>query len=241
MRNNLGANIEKILNLDLDHFQMQVDKVREINIEETLALLESRGVTQNQFYQSLSALRNVDFDEYQKALDAVKKMGLGITKDVPSVYEQMGDMDVSRKKSIFVSYSRKDSAHLKRLQVHLKPLSKKGLIHLWDDTKIRAGENWKQEISTAISDASIAVLLISADFLASDFIVDNELPPLLENASAGGTTILPVILKASRFEREESLSKFQAINSPQAPVSALSENEQESFWNKLAERVEELL
>ena len=70
---------------------------------------------------------------------------------------------------------------------------------------------------------------VSADFLASDFITENELPPLLNNAEKKGTKILPVILKASRFEREECLCQFQALNPPNNPISNMNEHEQEEL------------
>ena len=54
-----------------------------------------------------------------------------------------------------------------------------------------SGEKWKQKIEKALNDASIAILLISADFIASDFIINNELQPLLKNAEEKGTVILP--------------------------------------------------
>jgi hypothetical protein len=51
---------------------------------------------------------------------------------------------------------------------------------------LRAGDKWKREIEKALQRATAAVLLVSADFLASDFITDNELPPLLKNAEEQG-------------------------------------------------------
>ncbi|WP_418138466.1 TIR domain-containing protein [Marinomonas sp. RS-M-Aa-14] len=134
----------------------------------------------------------------------------------------------TKRKRAFISYSHKDKTYFDRLAVHLKPLEKKGLIEAWSDTRISAGELWKTEISKALDQAQVAVLLISADFLASDFIVDNELPPLLEKAKSDGATIIPVILKPCRFVREETLAKFQAINSPEEPLIAASEHESES-------------
>jgi transcriptional regulator with XRE-family HTH domain len=77
---------------------------------------------------------------------------------------------------VFVSYSHKDKDFLTRLLVHLWPLEKKGLIDPWADTRISAGEKWKIEIQKALEQARAAVLLVSADFLASDFIIDDELP-----------------------------------------------------------------
>jgi hypothetical protein len=142
------------------------------------------------------------------------------------------------KPTVFVSYSHADARSLTRLQIHLKPLEKENQIELWDDTRILAGAKWKEEIEAALERAAIAVLLISADFLASDFVVDNELPPLLQAAEEKGTTILPVILKPCRFARDKNLSRFQAINDPRKPLLSMRDAEQEEMYAKLAERIE---
>jgi hypothetical protein len=142
------------------------------------------------------------------------------------------------RKMIFISYSHEDKEHLKRLHVHLKPLEKNGLVDIWDDTKIRTGQKWKEEIEAALLKSVIAILIISADFLASDFIVENELPPILKKAELEGTKIMSVILKPCRFSREKHLSQFQALNSPDMPLLSMSDIEQEATWDKLSYVIE---
>ena len=140
--------------------------------------------------------------------------------------------------TVFVSYSHKDVDYLNRLRVHLKPLERKSLIQLWSDTMIQSGDKWKEQIEGALSKAVIAVLLISADFLASDFIVNNELQPLLKSAEQKGTIIIPVILKPCRFLRESSISQFQAINDPSNPLCNLTEYDREDIYERLSQRIE---
>jgi hypothetical protein len=84
----------------------------------------------------------------------------------------------------------------------------------------------------------MAILLISADFLASDFVMQSELPVLLAAAEKRGSKILPVILKPSRFLRDRRLSVFQAINDPRRPLIGLSEVEQEEVYARLADLIE---
>lgn len=146
---------------------------------------------------------------------------------------------LKKKPQVFISYSHIDEKYLKRLQVHLKPLENNGIIERWDDTKIKTGDKWKEEITKALDASAIAVLIISADFLASDFIIDNELPPLLEKAQMDGTKILPVILSHCRFIRDKHLSQFQSLNPPDMPILQMSENEQEKIWNKLSNVIED--
>ena len=141
---------------------------------------------------------------------------------------------------IFVSYSHADAEWLKRLQVHLKPLERAGSIEWWDDTKILPGMVWRDEIEKALAAAQIGVLLVSADFVASDFIAKNELPPLLAAAQDRGLTILSLIVGPSRFKRMPELSRFQAVNDPDRPFIGLSKAEQEADLLKLANRIEDL-
>jgi len=76
-------------------------------------------------------------------------------------------------KKIFVSYSRKDIKFKNNLLTHLKPLEKYSLITAWDCSKIRAGE-WDEQIQTELEQADIMVFMVSANFMASDYIIDNE-------------------------------------------------------------------
>src|SRR3954447_22482207 len=97
--------------------------------------------------------------------------------------------------NIFVSYSHKDKEHLARLKVHIAPYIDGAIEEWhWDDTQIQTGVQWRKEIDEALRRASAAILLISADFMASRFIRDNELPPLLEAVEKNGIRIIPVVL-----------------------------------------------
>jgi internalin A len=143
---------------------------------------------------------------------------------------------------VFISYSHNDREWLTRLQIHLKTLKNEGVyVDVWDDTRIKAGDNWKLEIKMALDEAKITVLLISTEFLASDFIVKNELPPLLKAAKQNGAVILPLILKPSRFTKHKELCEFQAVNDPAKPLIKLAEAEQEEILVKLTGIIEDNL
>lgn len=86
--------------------------------------------------------------------------------------------------TVFISYSHKDKQWLERLKVHLKPFVDDISIDVWDDTRIRVGDDWQGEIESALNKAKVAVLLISADFLASEFIKNNEIPNILAGMDA---------------------------------------------------------
>lgn len=146
-----------------------------------------------------------------------------------------------RQTTAFISYSHRDKVYLDRLLVHLKPIMQKGLLDVWVDTRIKSGDRWKDAIKDALENASIAILLVSADFLASDFIVDNELPPLLSRAEVAGTRIIPVVLSPCRFARDLGLNRFQAVNSPARPLSSMASDERESIYDQLVQDIERAL
>ncbi len=139
---------------------------------------------------------------------------------------------------IFLSYSHQDKKWLKRLRVHLRPLERDYNVDIWDDTKIKPGSRWRREIREAISSTKVAVLLISADFLASDFIATDELPPLLRAAEEDGAVILPLILSPCKFLQTKILSQFQTVNNPTQPLIGLPRVKQETVWLQLAEAIE---
>lgn len=142
---------------------------------------------------------------------------------------------------VFISYSHADSEYLSRLRIHLRPFERKGFVDVWADTKIKSGQRWKQEIENALDCAAVAILLVSADFLASDFVVENELPPLLMAAKEKGVKILPVILKPCAFADTDEISQFQAVNDPRKPVISLDEGERENLWYSVASSVKKEL
>jgi len=142
---------------------------------------------------------------------------------------------------VFISYSHKDHRWLDRLLIHLKPLERLGVLDVWSDRRISPGLVWKQEIENALNRAKAAILLISADFLASDFVVEYELPTLLATVESKGTSILPLIVAPSRFVKHEELSRFQAFNSPGVPLSKMTVYAREELLVLLVDRIEEIL
>jgi len=135
---------------------------------------------------------------------------------------------------VFVSYSHRDRMWLDRLDVHLRPLVRDNELDLWADTRLAAGDLWLEEISSALDRARVAILLISADFLASDFIMRREVPPLLAAAARGGCRIIPLIVGPSLFADEPTLSAFQAVNPPGQPLAALPAHEADAYLVKVA-------
>lgn len=153
-----------------------------------------------------------------------------------SLAKQVGKITQMAERKVFISYSHKDAKWLERLRVHLMPIERDGIVDLWDDTKIAVGMQWKGAIQDALETSRAAVLLISGDFLASDFIAEHELPRLLERAQAGGTTIIPVNLSPS-IVSSTALGEFPPVNSPGDTILGMEFSKQEQIFVKVAQTI----
>ena len=146
-----------------------------------------------------------------------------------------------RPPQVFISYCHTDSKWEERLEVFLKPLERAGVVEPWVDTRIQTGERWHDEIKQALASAQVAVLLVSADFLASDFIENEELPPLLAAEQARGLVVMPVIVSPCPFAKTPSLAQFQAVNPKLKPLLQMTKVEREELWMRLTDAIEEAL
>ncbi|HMK06103.1 MAG TPA: toll/interleukin-1 receptor domain-containing protein [Flavobacterium sp.] len=140
---------------------------------------------------------------------------------------------------VFVSYSRADVGFLTDVQRHFKPFL--GEIDYWDDSKISPGKKWKEEIRQVILATKIAVLIVSTDFLGSEFIATDELPPLLQAAEKEGAVILILIARPCLFEEFNNLNQYQAMNPPSRPISKMDEDEREELLVNLVRQTKKIL
>jgi TIR domain len=97
--------------------------------------------------------------------------------------------------SLFFSYSHRDEALRDQLETHLSMLKRQGFIETWHDRRIAAGETLDQAISANLERADIVLLLVSPDFLNSDYCYDKEMSRALERHAAGACVVIPVILR----------------------------------------------
>jgi hypothetical protein len=141
---------------------------------------------------------------------------------------------------IFVSYSHEDDKWRERFLKMSSPLVRYWDIEFWSDKKIKAGEDWHEKICSAMSRASIAVLLVSDNFLDSDFIANEELPFLLAEAAKKKVTILWVLITPCLWEKTR-LKHIQAFYVNELkPLMDMSEHGWKDTLCKLARRIDEL-
>ncbi len=138
--------------------------------------------------------------------------------------------------ALFISYGHADMAPtnwLERLKLYLAPLRRQAPVDIWDDTRLQVGGDWRQQIKAALEHASAAILLVGPGFLASDFIMSQELPTLLAAARARGAKIYPLVVGYCVYARSP-LEPYQAFNAPERPLEALPAAEQNKALNDLA-------
>lgn len=143
---------------------------------------------------------------------------------------------------IFISYSHSDEKHMKRLEAMLKPLEKQGVLAIWNDRGITAGNEWYQDIRNTINTCDLALLLISVDFLNSRFIQEDELPRLLHLRKEKGLRIVPIILRDCMWTSVPILKDLQALpKDGRAVISFKGSGQPDRIWSEIAKSIEELI
>lgn len=121
--------------------------------------------------------------------------------------------------SVFVSYSHKDEALKNELINHLKILQRMRKITAWTDRAIDAGSEWKEEIMSNLNSAQIILLLVSSDFIASDFCWNVEMEVALKRHELREARVVPIILRTVNW-KEAPFSKLQGLPIDAKPVTS---------------------
>jgi hypothetical protein len=138
--------------------------------------------------------------------------------------------------TLFISYSHadmQDTNWIDRLRMYLTPFMLGGGMDIWDDSRIATGTLWEEEIDRALHSAAVAILLVGPGFLASKFVMEREVPALLNSAKVRGVALFPLIVGWCAYDAS-NLRAYQAHNSPDHPLESLSRSEQNRILNELA-------
>ena len=118
---------------------------------------------------------------------------------------------------IFCCYAREDQPLLKKLRIHLAPLQRQGLITIWCDTDINAGAEWEKDIKKHLNTAQIILLLISPDFMASDYCYSTEMQRALERHERKEARVIPIIFRPTMW-KGAPFDKLQMLPTNAKPV-----------------------
>jgi len=129
--------------------------------------------------------------------------------------------------TVFLSYSHKDKKWLGELRTMLAPLVHDCLVDIWWDSDIKPSDHWREEIDKALASSRIGVLLVSRNFLASDFIKQKELPYLVNAARERRVALFWILLSPCLYEYTP-LAEIQAAHEISRPIRRLRPAERDA-------------
>ena len=151
--------------------------------------------------------------------ELIGKTALSSTEAVSqSVQPPMTSNSGNQVIEVFFSYAHEDEELRNELAKHLKLLERQGVISAWHDRQITAGTEWEGQINEHLETAKVILLLVSSDFLASDYYYDVELKRAMERHEAREALVIPVILREVDWQGA-SFGKLQALPKNAEPVT----------------------
>jgi hypothetical protein len=191
------------------------------------------------FYDAIGAGRSYD-DAYKFGCNAMQMANIS-EQDTPVLHAKVDGQTSpqdSRKKStmsadensrqpleLFYSYSHVDEDLRKALETYLVMLKRQGLITGWHDREIDAGDEWKDEIDVHLNSADIILLLVSTNFLASDYAYEKEMKRAMERHEKKEARVIPIILRPCEWE-EAPFSKLQALPTNGKPITTWADRDE---------------
>ena len=143
--------------------------------------------------------------------------------------------------TIFVSYAHYDEHWKDELLVQLRALGRAVPLDIWDDRRIRQGDDWYAEIKKAMARARIAVCLISGHFLGSAFCIDEEVPDLLRRRQEDGLLLLPILIEDCPWEAHLWLKPLQMLPRDGKTVKVDYRDNHETVFCAVAKRINEAI
>ena len=135
---------------------------------------------------------------------------------------------------VFLSYANEDDKYRDELEKHLSALIRQNIISAWHDRKLYGGENWDIRIKEQLETTKLFLFLVSADFLASDYCMNIELPYANKRTLDGFSSLVPIIVRPADWE-ETLLGQYQALPE-KAKAVTIWENRDEA-WTSVAKGI----
>jgi internalin A len=197
-------------------------------------------------YEELLAWEKSGTKKFQKVVDGsvveidVNKLLNGVELKGERETER-GREGVERRRAarIFVSYSHKDERLLSELKTHLSPLRRLRLIETWDDREIEAGEDWREQIHDNLERADLILLLVSANFIASDYCFEKEMRRALARHKKKEAQVIPVIVREVNWKLIKPLAKLNAV--PKNGKAVMKWASKDSAWLDVSEQIQKVI
>jgi tetratricopeptide (TPR) repeat protein len=141
------------------------------------------------------------------------------------------------KARVFISYSHKDKVWKDRLTEHLRGIE----LQVWSDSEIRAGTRWEEQIRDAVENPAVAILLISADALTSKFLLEQEIPLLVEQKKRRGMVLMPIICRSCFWQEIPSLARLQARPRDGKPLASFKKGQLDAELEKISREIRDLV
>jgi hypothetical protein len=186
----------------------------------------------------------IDFDDYMRKQNQITYSALNLLDDwqeqsaSPSDTTPKVTSSPNLVKKVFISYSHQDEPAMQELDRFLGPLERAGKISIWTDRKILPGQNWRVEIMRELESADVTLLLVSANFLDSDFIHTEEIPRAFKRMNEHGKPVVPIILNFCLWDITP-IGELQAVPTDGRPIADFPNAAQ--AWTEVARKILPLL
>lgn len=239
----LNAEMEKTVYSAYErHFDM-LDSILHDSHEEVINYATAAGFQ----------IEEVEKNAYEGAVTIIKAKKRETVKFNESDRKELNNEVILPKTEItrvFISYAHENEEWCKALKKYLKPITLDGNIEVWSDHDIEYGDHWRNKIQSNLENTNIAILLISTDFLNSEFIINSELPCLLHEANNRGLLIIPIILEKCPYDiitfkaddpdrgpYEFKLSDLQSVGCTTNTMDKLKKHEQNELFYDIANKI----
>lgn len=152
--------------------------------------------------------------------------------------ETLKNLGISNANSIFISYSHKDERFRDELRGALTAYERIGELDVWDDTLIKPGHKWEAKILEKLERSDIIVLLLSNDFIKSDYCMQKEMQRALERDKLGECAIVPIVVRSCRFDKLE-VGQIQAILPKAKPIK--EHKDRDSAWLEVTKQIDRVI
>jgi len=140
----------------------------------------------------------------------------------------------------FISYSKNDKAHLDNFKKFMIALKRSDQLATWDDNDLIPGEEWDERIKTQLREADIIFLLVSQNFIATEYIWDIEIKEALRRHEAGEAVVIPILLSNCTWQ-DMPFSKLTFIPSKGKHITSREWDSVEDAWMNVYEGVKKVL